>query len=151
MTIHVTLEGLQQFLQQKQFPAEIDEKSKQITSSLPIGGQDYPLFVKVDSNMVQLILFIPYAMNPQTVNDVARLLHYLNKEIDMPGFGMDETARAIFYRCSLPTTHGQIDPALLDTLLAAFPKIGYAFFPTILAIANGNTRFENILKKLKKT
>lgn len=150
--IPLTPDALVQFLQEKKLTAQLDEKAKQIVSALTIGGHDYPMFVKydIDSQVAQILLFMPFAMQSKSISDVARLLHLLNKEIDMPGFGMDEVHKAIFFRFTLAAKEGKIDSVLLERFLDAVPRLGYAFFPAIASVANGNASFETILKKMQR-
>lgn len=152
MSIPLTHAGLSQFLNEKQFTLQKDAETNQFSSSLPIGGQDYPLFFKLDTEngTLQLILFIPFAIETKSLNALARLLHLFNKQIDLPGFGMDESAKAIFYRVTIPAINGQVYASFLESILEALPKIGYAFFPTIASVASGKISFENIQKRLDK-
>jgi hypothetical protein len=152
MTISLTAQGLLDFLKEQKLSSQFDENNNQIASAIAIGGKDYPLFLKFDTEtgVLQLLLFLPFVFDQNAVNDVARVLHLFNKEIDMPGFGMDEANKAIFYRYVVSAKNGEIDSQLLERFLKALPNVGYAFFPMIASIANRNITFEVLLKKMKR-
>ena len=60
-----------------------------------------------------MLVFIPIQLKPDAIHDVSRLLHMLNKEMDLPGFGMDENAGVVFYRLMIPAMNKKIDGDLL--------------------------------------
>lgn len=152
MTISLNYSSVLNYLKQKQFDASIQTGMDQISAKLSVGKENYPFFVKIDSagGLVQLLVFLPYALQPSLAPDMARLLHYCNKEIDFPGFGIDEVAGAVFYRCVVLDEQGEISLALFDKVLAAMPRVCEAFFPLITMSMTGKVRFDSILEKARK-
>lgn len=152
MTISLTNDSLLDYLQQKNFDAQIQRETQQLSAHLSVGRESYPFFVKIDSNsgILQLLVFIPYALQTSAAPDISRLLHYCNKEIDLPGFGIDELANAVFYRCVLVGKKGEVSTELLDRLLVAIPKLCETFFPLIIMGMSGKLRFDTVLEKAKK-
>jgi hypothetical protein len=129
----------------------VQEEHGQIFLNFRIEGKEFPLFIKLDpqERLLQLLLFLPCALIPTAAGDLARLLLYINKEVDMPGFGMDEGNRIIFYRCTIPTMDGRLDPDVLDNFLYLMPRISHLFLTTIATVAAG-LRFESSLPQIQK-
>lgn len=141
---------VQKFLQSLNFEVKYQQETKQLYIILKIEGADFPLFVRVydEGDLLQLIAFIPCNIKPGTQGDVARLLHQLNKEIDTPGFGMDETSNVIFYRLMLPGMNKQFDEKLLQLYMTALPVIIKSFTPVIVTAAGGHATYDQIIQKM---
>lgn len=140
------------YLREQKHNVQLQKESQQYYILFHVLSQEFPVFIKIEpsSPLIQLILFLPIEFNPKTNGEVARLLHLLNKELDWPGFGMDETARVIFYRCVLPSINNNVSTHLLDTAMSSMPRLAQAFFPLIAAAARG-AHFDTILKQLAHT
>lgn len=151
MSIALTHDTLLDYLRGKNFEPEIQSETKQIVAEMIVGREKHPFFVKMDSTsgIIQLLVFLPYELKPSAAPDVARLLLYCNKEIDLPGFGVDETANVVFYRCVLVGTKDEIAIELLDKVITAIPKLCEAFFPLITMAMGGKIKFDTILEKAK--
>jgi hypothetical protein len=100
--------------------------------------------------LLQLLVFIPCQLQKEVIPDMARLLHLLNKELDVPGFGMDEMAGVIFYRLMLPTPNKKIEEELLGAFLRTVEQVCKMFSGPIEAVAMGATTLEEILTKAKE-
>ncbi len=125
--IKLTLNDLQDHLKKKH-DAKIQDEHKQIAIMLKIKDREVPLFVGVlHEALVQMIAYLPYEMKKEAGGEVARFLHHLNKELDMPGFGMDENAGLLFYRlvipCLKPEVDGDLIDAYIDTLKRAVESV----------------------------
>lgn len=148
--IRLTLPDLMQYLQSNELTPQLQEATKQIFIVFKMNRMEYPLFLKTDGQILQLLLFLPCIIQPQMQADVARFLHLLNKELDLPGFGMDEGPGVIFYRCILPSTNGSIHQLLLDNYIITMKKVGQVFTPIVSAVANG-LRFDQAVVKVRET
>lgn len=148
--VPLKINSLMDFLRQQKYDMKLQNETQQLYTILNIENREFPLFIKVDSggSILQCMLFMPCTMTLKAPPEVARLLLLLNKEIDLPGFGMDETAKVIFYRCVLPTT-GSIDKTLLNNVMGALPRIARAFYPIIALVATG-TYFESISGQVRE-
>jgi hypothetical protein len=78
---------------------------------------------------------------------VARLLHFLNKEVDMPGFGMDESQKLLFYRCVVPCMDAQINSRLLELYLGTTRIACETFMDAISLVSSGSVSVEDVFKK----
>lgn len=177
--IHITPEALLQFMQKNNYQAEIQPDTQQVYTIFKLNQKEYPLFLRVFDNgyLLQLLVFIPSHLGPnqqfvlekkddaagaasaapqsqqQTAiaSDLARLLHLLNKELDVPGFGMDEQAGVVFYRVMLPTPKKKVESDLLLAFLKTVERVCQMFSIPIEAVSAGQMTLTEILEKAKKT
>lgn len=151
--ISATLNSLVEFLKKNKYEADIQKETQQVFTILKIGERDYPLFLRLfeESQHLQMLLFIPVQLKPEASNDMARLLHLLNKEMDLPGFGMDESSGVVFYRLMVPMMHKKVDDELLLGYLKTAQNICELFAGPIEAIAQEQTSLDEILRKAQES
>lgn len=130
---------------------KVEEASKQIVAQLKIDEIEFPVFFRIfeGATLLQMIVFIPTKVERAAYNDTARLLHLLNKEIDLPGFGMDEESETIFFRHMLPCPKQKFDEELLRTLLDGMVLVCKSFSNAVAAVATGTVTFEQIVEQAK--
>lgn len=150
--LNVTLDAIFNHLKQQNRNPQMQQETKQIYLILHLEGKEYPLFIRLydEGNMLQMIAFIPCPLTQAVVGDVARLLHLLNKELDIPGFGMDESAGVVFYRIMLPTPHKKVEGSYLDAFIQTFERVLSIFTKPIQAVGVGAATFEQLLAKAKE-
>jgi len=150
--IPLNLDNVKQHLHSKGIESEIQKETDQLCIVLKIGDRDFPLFIRIyeGNELLQLLAFLPCNTKESALGDTARLLHLLNKEIDTPGFGMDETSSVVFFRTMLPVKDKKIDPQLFDAYLNATQVVCQSFAPVIAAVAYGGITFDEVLKKSKE-
>lgn len=129
----------------------IQTETGQICLDLPVLDGKLPTFIRIydTQDLFQFILILPITIEPGSVGSVARLLHILNKEIDLPGFCLDEQNNIVFYRMSIPALNGKVDKNLLDTMLKSMQNLAAQFIPIIAQAANGQLDLEQMLEQLK--
>lgn len=150
--IDLNLNSLLRHLQAKKFDARFQEQTNQITIIFKIlNDHQFPLFLRIipESHLLQALLFLPTPLKSSAISDLARFLHLLNKELDLPGFCLDETAHVVFYRLIMPATNNKIDLNLLETYLNVIQKIAETFFPVVAALAQEGITLEEVQKKIK--
>ncbi len=102
----------------KSFDAELQKENKQIAIMLKVSEHEVPLFVGIlHDTLVQMIAYLPFEIKENSAGEVGRFLHLLNKQLDLPGFGMDESAGLIFYRAVIPCLKPEVDEELFDAYL----------------------------------
>lgn len=140
---HLTLKGIQ---------SEFQNESNQLCVILKLGEREFPLFFRIydGEELLQMLAFLPCTTKPETLADTARLLHLLNKEIDTPGFGMDENSFTVFYRIMIPAKNKEVDTKFFDAYLNASQVVCQSFAPVVAAVAYGALTFEDVLKKSKE-
>lgn len=150
--MNLSLTALLKFLNEKNYDAQIQEETHQVYALLKRGGSEFPLFFKIHPShqLLQLLAFMPSPVKDGTQADLARLLHLINKELDLPGFGMDEANRVVFYRCMMPVSEKKIDAPLLESYLNAVDTVCEQIAPAVLAVATGLKSFDEILQKAKE-
>lgn len=146
-------DAILKYLVEKKFQAQYQPETKQIYVNIKIEQSEFPLFIRAtdESDLLQLITFIPRNIKPSAVSDVARLLHLFNRELDLPGFGMNEQTGHIFYRCIIPCTNRKFDPTILEAFLSSVTIVCKNFAPSIVAVADGAITFDDLLKKAEES
>ncbi len=175
--INITPESLLNFMQKNQYESDIQADTQQVYTIFKINQKEYPLFIRVfdEGHLLQLLVFIPCHLEPNEqfalgkkgsepshsesskgknqkamIADLARLLHLLNKELDVPGFGMDEMAGVIFYRLMLPTPKKRIEEDLLLAFLKTVEHVCQMFSTPIEAVSSGQMTLDQILAKAQE-
>jgi len=171
--IQITPEAILAFMQKSGYEADIQPDTQQVYTILKIEKKEYPLFIRVfdDGHLLQLLAFIPCQLeanerfnldnssesstepsfsSSKVIADVARLLHLLNKELDVPGFGMDEMAGVVFYRLMLPTPKKKMDADLILAFLKTIEHVCQMFAAPIEAVSAGHATLDEILEKAQE-
>ncbi|MBT3393794.1 MAG: hypothetical protein HN411_01620 [Waddliaceae bacterium] len=149
--INATIPEILAVLKKDGYNAQVQEETGQIYFIITVEKRDIAVFLRTlnDGKLVQLIAFMPYEVQEKLFGSVGRLLHYINKEIDMPGFGMDETTHLVFYRNVIPTTHKKLDEMLFYNYLKTLERVCNEFLPAIEPLALGATTYDEVLAKAK--
>lgn len=137
------------------YPADIQELERQLAfgirqESPEFGVLDFPAFLRLyeSGDLLQIIVFIPTTYKMGRAPDLARLLHLLNKQLEIPGFGMEEEASVIFYRLMIPFERA-VDSKTLHRGIKVAEATSIAFAPIITAVAQGATTFHDIVQQQK--
>lgn len=148
----LTLETIQKYLAAKGHHLEFQKETGQLYMLISQGMANFPFFIRLydHGELLQLIAFMPFSLKEGHEADVARLLHTINKDIDLPGFGMDETNGIIFYRLMLPIYKLHLEEATLELLVNIFPNICQTFSAPIMAVAQGKESLKTVLKALNQ-
>lgn len=149
--IPLELNKIQAFLKSKGMEAEYQKETDQLFLLFKIAEQEYPLFMRIfeGGELFQLLAFLPSNTKTSTLNDTGRLLHLLNKELDTPGFGMDESSSVVFYRIMLPVYNNEVNESLIDAYIGVIQVVCKTFAPVISAVAYGSVSFKEVLSKVK--
>jgi hypothetical protein len=149
MNMKVNEHNLLQTLKNLEYEAKVQEETNQIYIKFVHEKREFPLFIRTlhEGELLQLLTFVPCTINPSKMNDVSRLLHMLNKELDVPGFCLDEGSKTIFYRLVLPTLKKEFSPEGLEAYLNTSQVVCKSFGTVIEALAVGAVELEEILKK----
>lgn len=147
--IPLTLDSLYSYLSENNQDVKKQPETNQLYVLFKVQDQEYPLFLRVmdEGELLQLLAFMPISLENKTVADVGRLLHLFNKEIDIPGFGMDEAAKVIFYRIVLPSIDKKISGEIVSGYLNSIKVITETFYPVIAAVVMGAATYSDIVKK----
>ena len=148
----LSLENIKNTLEKFGLEVDIESKSNQVFALLHLEEREFPLFVRLitESKLIQLIAFLPCQPKEEATADVARLLHLFNKELDIPGFGLDESSGAIFFRTLFPAPDNQLNEKTLQDYLNTTKTACQQFIQPIEAVALAAVTFENLLAKAKE-
>lgn len=150
--IPLNLESLHEHLTKQKFEPEHQKETNQIYVVFKHQGREFPLFLRIyeGGDLLQLLVFIPCMLKKSATTELARLLLYVNKELDIPGFGMDESSSLVFFRVMIPTSGNQLPAAILDSMMHSIQMICQTFSPAVATVAAGTTTFEEVLKKVQQ-
>lgn len=169
---NMTPDSILTFMRKNKYEADIQSDTQQVYTIFKIDKKEYPLFLRVfdEGHLLQLLVFIPCMLEPNEhlvlgkkshldstphsqqsiIADLARLLHLLNKELDVPGFGMDEMAGVVFYRLMIPTPKKKIEDDLLLAFLKTVEHVCQMFSTPIEAVSSGQMTLDQILAKAQE-
>lgn len=148
--IPLKLENFKQHLTEKHIKFDFQAETNQLLIVNKIENIEFPLFIRIieESELIQLLLFFPTNIKSESINDLARSLHLLNKELDIPGFGIDEKNNLVYFRTIIPCNGQKCDPAIFDKFLNAVQMIGKSFLPLVAAASQGIFDFKEVQKRL---
>lgn len=143
------MDSLNKYLEAQKLKPTMQQETGQSYVIFKINGQEFPLFFRIyeGEESLQMLIFFPLQVKKERFDAMARMLHLLNKEIDLPGFGIDETVGLVYHRIMIPIFNKKIDTHLFATYLAAVPKICEKFYPSIIGTATSEMSFDEIVKK----
>lgn len=147
--IPLSLDSLYDYLTSQSLDIKRQPETDQLYILFKIQDEEFPIFLKSidDGEFIQLLAFVPMSLETKTIPEVARLLHLFNKELDIPGFGMDEKAKVMFFRLVLPAIEGQVSGEIIQGYITSIKVIIETFFPVIAAVVSGAATFAEIVKK----
>ncbi len=123
-----------------------DDKGRERT--LVIRADSFPLPKEVKNSeqaeetldeqvFLHLFAAFPFQLKEEAVGELSRLLMYFNKPLEIPGFGIDEVNKLVFYRYSLITVGGMIKKRPLIAIIGTIMLLMDALTPQIEAVAQG--------------
>jgi hypothetical protein len=151
VTFDFNVNALIAYLREKDVHPELQKETGQVFVLYNIQGYEVPLFFLLheESLLLQIITYLPFRVLDKTLADTARLLHILNRDLDMPGFGIDESEKLIFYRSVIPAIHHTIDAQVFAMYLATSRVACTTFLRPIGMIVSGVTSLDVVLKEIK--
>lgn len=149
--LKLSLDNLHEHLKKK-FDIKLQPETNQLYMILNIENAEYPLFIRIldQSDFIQFLLFFPINVKQGRINEIARLLHLINKEIDAPGFCLDEESGYVFYRSMVPALDKKVEPILVENVINATELVCKSFSPIINNVANGLLDFSTVFKRAKE-
>jgi hypothetical protein len=149
---NTNIASLKSFFTAKSYQVQDDPNNEQIIINFKLHEQEFPMFVRManEGELVQLLCFMPFEAKKTALSDLARLLHFINKEVDIPGFGMDEEQGITFFRCLLPVLDGEISDKILEGYIKSIEMATETFAPAIATVAQGAMTFEEVIKKTQE-
>ena len=149
--IPLDLDNIKKHLSNRSVTAEFQKESNQLSLAFKVGERAIPLFIRIyeNSELLQFLAFLPCTIISSAIEDTSRRLHLLNKEVDLPGFGMDEDSKLVFYRIMIPSKGKKIDKDIFDALFNATQVVSTSFLPVITSVALGTVTFDDVVTQAK--
>lgn len=148
--IPLELDALKDKLSELGYAAKQQSDTAQLVLPIQADDLECPLFFKAmaSGGLLQMVTFFPETYEPGVVADLARLLHVINRQLDLPGLGMDEASQTFFYRLMLPAVEDKIEVGSLEAFVKAMKHVCEMFGPTLMAVATGSVKLDAILAEL---
>lgn len=145
----LTQNNLLNFLNRHNLNPNLQKETDQIYIILHIQNTEVPVFMSVrgEGYLLQTIAYLPFEIHKSTLADLARVLHLINRELDMPGFGMDEVQRLMFYRLVFPNFDQELNEKSIELQLGTTRMGCESFMEAIASIISGTTKLEDIIKQ----
>ncbi len=146
------LNSLLNFLNRKKLEPQLDSQTGQIQILLNFSKREIPVIFNLISEglILQSIAYLPITLPKKHLNDISRLLHILNKQLDLPGFGMDEKHELIFFRVPILSLEKTFSEELINVMLGTTELACDSFLTGIEMIANGSVSLEKTLQAEKE-
>lgn len=94
---------------------------------------------KSGANFLNLFVAFPFKFKEESVGELSRLLMHFNKTIELPGFGLDEINKMVFFRYSLPLTGVLFQKNLLIGIVGTCMLLVDSLSHQIECVANGES------------
>lgn len=131
---------------------KVQQETNQVYTVFKNEKKEYPIFLRSlhDGELLQILTFIPCRIEASKMSEVSRFLHMLNKELDMPGFCLDENSMTVFYRLVLPTLKKEYNEEMFAAFINTSQTVCKSFAIAIEALAIGAMSLEEITKKAQE-
>ncbi|MDR3623584.1 MAG: YbjN domain-containing protein [Chlamydiales bacterium] len=152
MQLKLTLNTLLNYLQNNKFMPQLQADTNQISILFRSATIEFAIFLRLldEGELLQILIYIPIQLKDETLNDTARLLHKLNHDLDVPGFGISEYAKLIFYRIVMPCPNKICNTDLLNKYLQIGPKACTGLYQLISSIVDGKNTFDELMQAQKE-
>ncbi|ANH79141.1 YbjN domain-containing protein [Candidatus Chlamydia sanziniae] len=144
--------SLSKFLKNSGMEPFLERESGLIYINIQANDVDLPLFfvIRNEGEILQFICYFPYQLYETHKESTARLLHLLNRDIDIPGFGMDEEQGLIFYRLVLPCLQSKVHEMLLHIYIDTIKLVCDSFSHAIGLISSGNMNLDQLKQQAQQ-
>lgn len=145
----LTDQNLLETLKGFSYDAKLQDNTNQLSFVFEHEKKEFPIFFRPlhEAELLQILTFVPCTIQDNKIAELARFLHMLNKELDVPGFCLDEQSKTVFYRLILPTLKQEFDPEALEAFINTSQVVCKSFGTVIDALAAGTISLTEILKK----
>lgn len=151
MSFDFNINALLAYLRENNQQPQFQKETNQVFLTYTIKGHEVPVFflLRPEGELLQIVAYLPYQLPNNNFGQVARMLHLLNKELDLPGFGMDETEGFMFYRSVLPCHGGKVEKRLFNMYLGTTRFVCETFMQAIGMIVSGTMTVDDVMKEKK--
>jgi len=97
---------------------------------------------------IQFEIPLPFYIKDHTANEVASLLAFLNRMLELPGFELDEVNSRIYYRYVHLTSDKGVDKTLITGIVGVIIMLFEMFSETIEQVSEGKSTFSELLEQM---
>lgn len=115
-----------------------------------MGQQMVPHQSKGSKPIIHLdfVLEYPFKFKPETTKDLASLLHFINHESAVTGYGMDEVELRIYYRYHMFSLEEGVDRKALVSIVGLILFFYDLYGKTIEQVATGSITFNDLIAQV---
>ena len=99
---------------------------------------------------IQLVAFFPFEVDDLALADVAQFLHFLNFQVEVPGFYLNYIDKTILYRYVLLAENGHFPKKILMSLIGIAMFFQDVFGQTFERLAKGKTTFIDLMEEIQE-
>lgn len=100
--------------------------------------------------ILQFDLLFPFIVQDNAMSDVAQFLHFLNLQVDVPGFHLDYLNNHILYRYVHFLENDHLSSKILISLVGRFMIFQDIFAQTLERLAEGKVSFLEIMREIQE-
>lgn len=140
------------YLRENNAQPELQKETGQVFLVYQMQGYEVPVFflLRPGTHLLQIVAYLPFRIPDKALEETARLLHILNRDLDLPGFGIDESEKLAFYRCVVPALDDKIDKRFFNMYLATTRMACDTFMRAIGMIVSGSASLDTVLNEIKQ-
>lgn len=122
---------------------EIKVQTSEVNQAIADGsGHDYASF--------QLDAFFPLVVDDLAMSEVAQFLHFLNFQVEVPGFYLNYIDKTIVYRYVLLSESDHVPKKILLSLVGIAMFFQDVFGQTLERLATGEVTFIQMMEEIQK-
>ena len=99
---------------------------------------------------MQIDAVFPFTVKNTALSDVAQFLHFLNLQVDFPGFYLNHLNNTVLYRFVQIAGPNQIPINILISILGIVMFFEDVFEQSLEQVANGDVSFVDLLQQIEK-
>jgi hypothetical protein len=150
--IKLTNSDLLKHLEEKQLKPQMQNETGQIVMAFRLNNKDFPIFLRIaeDEDFLQVLSFLPTKIKEGQHSAIARFLHHVNNQVNLPGFSMDDQQDLVFYRIILPCPGRELSEQMLEKFLGAIFNVSNTFYPIVSQLSEATISYKDAMKKLRE-
>lgn len=150
------LESLKKALDEVGLDSAISDDRLIIYKGIEISAQEVEMGQALSQDpktyvRLQLDARFPFVVEDRALSDVAQFLHFLNMQVEIPGFYLDHTSNAVLYRHVLLSDQEHLPEKIVLSIIGIAMLFQDVFGPPLERLAQGKETFISLLQEVQKT
>ena len=100
--------------------------------------------------VLQFIISLPFLVKDTQISDIARLVCFINKGIEFPGFEFSEVDRLVFFRHAFVVSENELDERITLSLVGMIQVLVDLFAETFESVANDECTVQDVIEDAKQ-